>query len=166
LVSDSYSNIIRGGPLAYKTIAPQVDFARQQFSNARRELRNTVPAGGAWQGANKNLAANEAQTVSNLYRDNLMNAVNGLAGFSQANTQGSLNATGGQSAAANSLAQLAAQRAQAFNSGIGGIAGALGTAFGMGGLTGIFGGGAKASTPPYTMSPAAYASPVVGNFNG
>ena len=116
-----------------------------------------MPAGGAWQGANRQLAGNEAQTVSNLYRDNLMNAINGLAGFSQANTQGSLNATGGQSAAANSLAQLAAQRAAAFNSGLGGIAGALGTAFGMGGLTGIFGGGAKTgaggSYPSGTYSP-------------
>lgn len=143
-----YSNILKGGPAAYNSISPQIDFAKQQFSNARRTLRDTVPAGGAWQGANRELAGTEAQTISNLYRDNINNALQGLAGFSQANTQGSLNATGGVSTSAQALAQLAAQRAQAFNAGLGGIAGALGTAFGAGGFSHLFGAGA--GTAPYT----------------
>lgn len=131
LVGQSYSNIIKGGPLAYRTIAPAIDFTKQQFANARRTLRDTVPAGGAWQGGNRQLAAQEAQTTSNLYRDNLMNAIQGLAGFSQANTGAGISATGGVSSAASSLGQLAAQRAQAISSGLGGIAGAVGTYFGM-----------------------------------
>lgn len=117
--------------MAYRTIAPQIDFTKQQFANARRTLRDTSPAGGAYAAGNKALALGEAQTTSNLYRDNIMNAIQDLAGFSQANTGGSLSATGGVSSVANSLAQLAAQRAQAVASGLGGIAGALGTYFGM-----------------------------------
>ena len=131
LVGQSYTDIIKGGPLAYRTIAPAVDFTKQQFSNARRTLRDTAPAGGAFQAGNADLARTEAQTVSNLYRDNLMNAINNLAGFSQSNTSGGLNATSGVSGVANGLAQLAAQRSAAFAQGLGGIAGALGTYFGL-----------------------------------
>lgn len=117
--------------MAYRTIAPAVDFTRQQFSNARRTFRDSAPAGGAFQAGNRTLARDEAATVSNLYRDNLMNSIQGLAGFSQANTGAGLNATSGVSGVANSLAQLSAQRAQAAASGLGGIAGALGTYFGL-----------------------------------
>lgn len=117
--------------MAYRTIAPQVDFAKQQFSNARRTLRDTVPAGGAWQGANRQLAGQEAQTISGLYRDNIMNAIQQLAGFSQANTSGGLNANQGVSTTGQAFGQLAAQKLQAIMSGLGGIGGALGTFFGM-----------------------------------
>lgn len=117
--------------MAYRTIAPAVDFTRQQYSNARRTLRDSAPAGGAYQAGQRSLARDEAGTVSNLYRDNLMNAIQGLAAFSQANTGAGINATGGVSSAASSLGQLAAQRAAAISSGLGGIAGAVGTYFGM-----------------------------------
>jgi hypothetical protein len=77
------------------------------------------------------LAGQEAQTVSNLYRDNIMNAINGLAGFSQANTSGGLNATNGISNAGQAFGQIGAQQLQGWTNGLGGIAGALGTYFGM-----------------------------------
>jgi hypothetical protein len=130
-VGQSYSDIIKGGPAAYRTVAPQVDFAKQQFANARRTLRDTVPAGGAWQGANRQLAGQEAQTVSNLYRDNIMNAINSLAGFSQANTQGANTSAGGLSNVGQAFGQIGAQQLQGWTNGLGGIAGALGTYFGM-----------------------------------
>jgi hypothetical protein len=108
-----------------------VDFAKQQFANARRTLRDTVPAGGAWQGANRQLAGTEAQTISGLYRDNIMNAINQLAGFSQANTSGATSATGGVSNVGQAFGQMGAQKLQGIMSGLGGISGALGTYFGL-----------------------------------
>ncbi len=142
LVGNSYSNIIKGGPDAYRTIAPQVDFAKQQFAKVRRTLRDTVPGGGAFTGANRQLAGAEAGTISNLYRDNIMNAIQGLSGFSQGTTNQALAATGGVSNVSQQLAQLSAQRSQGITGALGGIAGALGTFFGLRG-----GGGGRSTVP-------------------
>lgn len=136
LVNSTYSNIIKGGPAAYSSIAPQVDFAKQQYQNARQTVRDTAPAGGAFNTANNTLANGEAQTVSNLYRDNINNALNGLNSSSQSSTGQALGATSGVSGIAQQLQQLAQQRSAAFTGGLGGIAGALGTLF-----AGGFGGG-------------------------
>lgn len=129
--SDYYSAIVKGGPQAYTAIAPQVDFAKQQFANARRTQAQTAPAGGAQTAGNRQLASNEASTVSGLYRDKIGEALQQLTQLGEFGTQGELSATGGITSTSQALAQLSAMRAQAVASGVGGIAGSIGTYFGM-----------------------------------
>lgn len=129
-VGDYYSSIIKGGPAAYKSISPQVDFTKQQFANARRTVANSAPAGGGYMGANRTLAANQAQTVSNLYRDKINEALQGLQRQGEFGTQAGLSANGGVEQAGQGLGQLSAQRLAGWMSGLSGISGAVGTYFG------------------------------------
>lgn len=131
LVGDYYSNVVKGGPGAYKLIAPQVDFTKRQFSNARRTMDQGVAPGGARQRGYKQLASAEAGTVSNLMRDKINEVLARLASFSQFGTQAGISSTGGVMGAGQGLAELSAQRAAAAAQGLGGVAGALGTFFGM-----------------------------------
>jgi len=131
LAQQTYTNIVRGGPEAYRSIAPQVDFAKQQFANARRTLAQTTPAGGASAAGNRALAGTEAQTISNLYRDKLNEALAGLTQSGQFGTQAGLGALGGQAGVAQTLAGLGASQSEAWAQGLGGLAGAIGTFFGL-----------------------------------
>lgn len=125
-----YSSIVKGGPEAYKVIAPQVDFAKQQFANAQRGIADSAPAGGAFSKATQNLAATQAQTISGLYRDNIQKALEALSQSGQFDTGAGLTATGGVSSAANGFAQLSASQANAWASGLSGIAGPFGMLLG------------------------------------
>lgn len=93
-----------------------------------------VPAGGARQRGYKALATAEAGTVSGLFRDKINEILGRMQQLSEFGTQAGLQATGGVSSAGDSLAQLSAARANAVASGFGGVAGALGTYFGMKGM--------------------------------
>jgi len=126
--------VIQGGPQAYSLIAPQVDFTKQQFQNARQTLNAGVPAGGARARGYQQLAQAEAGTVSGLFKDKINEILGRLQQLSEFGTSTGLQATGGISGAGSALGELAAQRAQAVASGLGGIAGAFGTYFGMKGL--------------------------------
>lgn len=104
-----------------------------------------MPAGGAFPGANRQLAAAEAGTISNLYRDKISEALAGLSGYSQGTTSAALNANSGASSAAQWLAQMAQSRSSSIANGLGGLAGLFGTYFGGG-----FGRrNAYPGTPPY-----------------
>lgn len=146
-VSDYYSNIIKGGPQAYAAAAPQIAFTKTQFGNAQKQLAETAPAGGAFMAGSRQLAEQKAQSVSDVYKSQINNALQSLTGIAMGETSAGESAVGGVSHAGDSLAQLAASQAAAWGSGLGGIAGGLGTFFGLGGM----GGGAKppAWTPPY-----------------
>lgn len=130
-MADYYGGIIKGGPEAYKAIAPQVDFTKQQFQNARKSLAQSAPAGGAYASGSRVLASNQAQTVSGLYRDKINEALQRLQEMGTSETSAGLTATGGVQAAGQGLGELAAARAQAIASGIGGISGAFGTFAGL-----------------------------------
>ncbi len=152
LVGDTYSSIIKGGPDATRVLAPAIDYTKQAYANARRTLRNTAPNGGAFFGGNNQLAASEAQTKSNLYRDKLQEALSGLSGFSAANTSAAQAATAGQSSVANQMAELARARQGMWTSGITGLAGAFGRYLGARNGKSTSGSGRSGSsmgTPPY-----------------
>lgn len=131
LLQDYYTSAIKGGPEAYRAISPQVDFAKQQFQNARQTLDKGVPAGGARARGYKQLATAEAGTVSGLFKDKINEILGRLQQMSEFGTSSGLQATGGISSAGTALGELAAQRANAVASGVGGVAGALGTYFGL-----------------------------------
>jgi hypothetical protein len=130
LLSDYYQGVIKGGPAAYKAISPQVDFAKTQFANARRQINNTAPIGGAVPQARTNLATSEAQTISGMFRDKIQEALQGLQQLSEFGTSGGLQATGGVSNVGSALGQLSAQRLGAWTGALGGIGQALGSYFG------------------------------------
>jgi hypothetical protein len=131
LTQDYYTSVVKGGPEAYKAISPQVDFTKTQFRQARKQLDAGVPAGGARQRGYQQLAGAEAGTISGLFRDKINEILGRLQESGQFGTQAGISATGGVAGAGESLARLAASRANAVAGGLGGIAGALGTYFGM-----------------------------------
>lgn len=122
---------MKGGPEAYKLIAPQVDFTKRQFANARKTVDEGVAPGGARQRGYKQLAGAEASTVSNLFRDKINEILARLASFSQFGTQSGITATGGVQTAGQGLGELAAARGQAVAGALGGVGSALGTYFGI-----------------------------------
>ncbi len=132
MLGDYYSRVIKGDKAeTYKAIAPQVDFAKTQFANARRTVNQSVPAGGAAPAAHANLAATEAQTISSMFRDKIQDALEKLQQLAEFNTSGGMTANTGVATTGSQLGQLANQRLGAWMSGLGGISGALGTYFGM-----------------------------------
>lgn len=122
---------MKGGPEAYKAIAPQVDFTKRQFANAKTTLNEGVAPGGARERGYRQIAQGQASTISNLFRDKINEIVARLAAFSTGNTQSGITATGGISNAGTALGELAAARGNAVAAGIGGVAGALGTFAGL-----------------------------------
>jgi hypothetical protein len=128
---DYYSAILKGGPEAYAAVSPAVDFTKQQFQNAGRQLRQTGPAGGAQVAGATQLASTEAQTISNLYQNNISSALAGLTGLGESETGAALNASQGQTGVASQLGTLAAQQLSAWTSGISGLAGGIGALYGF-----------------------------------
>lgn len=130
-VQDYYTSALKGGPEAYKMVAPQVDFAKRQYQNARTSLNEGVAPGGARQRGYKQLASGQAGTISGLFRDKINEILQRLQQMGQFGTQAGLQATGGVQSSGQGLGELAAARANAVAGGLGGIAGAFGTYFGM-----------------------------------
>lgn len=98
--------------------------------NARRTINQTTPQGGQVPAQRNNLAAAQASTVSNLFRDKINEALERLTQIGQFGTNAGLNANQGVEGVAQQLGQLSAARLQAAMSGLGGIAGAIGTFYG------------------------------------
>ena len=90
-----------------------------------------MPAGGARSRGYKRLAEAEAGTVSRLFSDSISEILSRLQQMSQFGTGATLNANQGVAASADALGQLSAARANAYAGGLGGIAQAFGTYFGM-----------------------------------
>lgn len=141
-VAQYYGNIIKGGPAAYQSISPQIDAAKSAYASQRQTLAQTLPAGGAFASQNKALAPAEASTISQLYSSNLNNAVQGLQQNANTGIQGATASNTGQTNVGNSLANLSAQQLSAWTSALGGLAGGLGTYFGLGSIGGGTGTGA------------------------
>lgn len=129
-VQDYYSTAIRGGPEAFKLIAPEVNFTKRQFANARQTMDEGVAPGGARQRGYKQLASAEASSISKLMSDKINEVLARLASFSQFGTQAGIQSTGGMSSAGQALGELAAARGAAVASGVGGIAQGAGMFFG------------------------------------
>lgn len=128
---DYYSSIIKGGPEAFKAIAPQTEFVKKQFKAASDTLMRSLPRGGAITRAKRDLSIAQAGEIGNLFTNKIDEAVSRIAQLGVFGTQAGLDANRGSVAAGDSLANLSAQRANAVAGGVGGIAGAAGTFFGL-----------------------------------
>lgn len=133
-----YGGIVDGNKNAYRVAAPEVNFMKRQFANAKSQVRDYLPAGGQKNRAYRDLAMSQPGAISSVFQKKIEESLARLASLGQQGVGNTLNANQGVSAAGDSLAQLSAARANAVSSAIGGITGLAGFAFGGG-----FGGGAK-----------------------
>lgn len=125
-----------------KVAAPEISYLKRQFANARQNVSDYVAPGGQKNRAQRDLAMAEPGAAQRVVSSKIEDALRQLAALGGSNTGLSLSATGGVSAAGDSLARLAESRARAVSSAIGGLSGLAGFAFGGG-----FGGTRSVGTP-------------------
>ncbi len=125
-----WSSIIKGGPEADAVLAPSTESIRSQFEQARAAIERSLPRGGAMDNALTQTHIAEAGTVGSQRTNLLSEAVARLASMGVFGTQSGISAGGGSLSAGNSLANLSGMQAQAWGTGLGGLAEGVGSIFG------------------------------------
>ncbi len=124
---DYWKSVIEGGAPLERAVAPQINTASAQYTQALKSMKESLPPGGQRDRALRDWQIARAGTMSNIYSGGVNDALNRLASVGSDITGQGMGGYGSASAGYGNVANTYAQMA----SGKAGAAGGLGTGAGM-----------------------------------